>query len=444
MLKFAILLFNTIALMMYQLFFADGITVTQKAPASAKPDTEFTIELTIKKGATSGFAKLQQELPNGFTAVEDKNNGASFTFNNQIVKFIWMSLPNDQEFKVSYKVKVAEGVVGDQTIAGKFSYVTDNTKQTSDINAVTITVSGDGSATASNTTTTTNDNTASNNDATNTNNTTTTDNTTTNNDATNTASNTTTSSGDGSFNCVRNAPATAAGEFIVELSVSKGNLNGFAKLVENLPTGFTATAIESAGATFSFTDQKVRYIWVSLPTQPEFKVSYKVKVKGISGDNLIDGVFSYIENDETKKFTVPTSSISVTEGSGAVASTKTKTKTTDTKTKTEDKYIDLSATKVTAGDGKVNYKVQILALQNPKSPSTVGRILNVSETISTEMGDNFRKYIVGSHGEYKEARDHRELIKSRGVVAPFVTAYNKGRRITVQEALMASNQSWVR
>ncbi len=434
MLKFAILLFNTIALMMYQLFFADGITVTQKAPASAKPDTEFTIELTVKKGSTTGFAKLQQELPNGFTAVEDKNNGASFTFNNQVVKFIWMSLPNDQEFKVSYKVKVAEGVSGDQTIAGTFSYVTDNTKQTADINSVTIAVSGDGSATASNTTNTTstgNDQTTSTtgNDQTTT--------STTGNDQTATTASTNTSSGDGSFNCVRNAPATAAGEFVVELTVTKGNLGGFAKLVETLPTGFTASAIESAGATFSFTDQKVRYIWVSLPTQPEFKISYKVKVKGISGDNLIDGTFSYIENDETKKFTVPTSSISITEGSGTIAKT---TKTT----KTEKIPDNISATKVTAGDGKVNYKVQILALQNPKSASTVGRILNVSETISTEMGDGFRKYTVGAHGEYKEARDARERIKSRGVIAPFVTAYNKGRRITVQEALMASNQSWVR
>lgn len=79
MLKSAILLFNTIALLMYQFFFADEITVTQKVPASAKPETEFTVELTIKKGATTGFAKLQQELPAGFTAVEDQNNGASFT-----------------------------------------------------------------------------------------------------------------------------------------------------------------------------------------------------------------------------------------------------------------------------------------------------------------------------------------------------------------------------
>ena len=106
MLKYTALLFNTIALLIYQFFFADGITITQNVPSSAKAETEFTVELTINKGSTGGFAKLQQDLPEGFTAVQDDNNGASFTFSNQAVKFIWMSLPNDKEFKVKYKVTV--------------------------------------------------------------------------------------------------------------------------------------------------------------------------------------------------------------------------------------------------------------------------------------------------------------------------------------------------
>src|SRR3954470_16666756 len=103
MLKYGALLFNTIALLIYQFFFADGVTITQKVPSSAKAETEFTVELTINKGATTGFAKLQQDLPEGFTAIQDENNGASFTFSNQSVKFIWMSLPGDKEFKIKYK-----------------------------------------------------------------------------------------------------------------------------------------------------------------------------------------------------------------------------------------------------------------------------------------------------------------------------------------------------
>lgn len=450
MLKSAILLLNTLALLMYQLFFADNVTVTQKVPASANPDSEFTVEVTIKKGSTAGFAKLQQELPEGFTAVEDKSNGASFTFSNQSVKFIWMSLPNDSEFKVTYKVKVAEGISGDQSIGGKFSYVTDNTKQQVDIDAATISINGDGGnavATTKSTTTTTpdenTDNTTTENNTTE-NTITENNNTATENNTTTASNNTNTNNGDGSFSCIRNVPDNASSDFVVEITVNKGNLGGFAKLLETLPSGFTATAVESAGGSFSFADQKVRYIWVSLPAQPEFKISYKVKVaKGASGAQTIDGTFSYIENDETRKYTMPTSTVNI-GGGGAVASNNTTKNNTNTNTSSNNDN-SFSATNISAPQAGVVYNVQILALQNRKSTAAVARIYGMSATaINPRMEEGFTKYLVGSYTEYKTARDNRESVKSRGVVSPFVVAYNKGRRITVQEALMATSQKWYR
>ena len=410
MLKFAILLFNTLALLIYQFLFTEGVTVTQIVPSSAKPESEFTVELTIKKGATVGFAKLQQELPAGFTAVEDKNNGASFSFSSQTVKFIWMSLPNDAEFKVTYKVKVAAGISGDQVIAGKFSYVTDNAKQSYDIAPATIAIGEEG-AVASNETQTTEPTTP---------------------------VKTTTSADASPFSCVRTAPSSAAGEFTVELTVKKGNLSGFAKLMETLPYGFTATALESAGASFSFADQKVRYIWVSLPTTPEFKISYKVTVANVTGDQIIDGMFSYIENDQTQKYPVATSTITI-GGEGTVAKVDNTVKENTTVDNT------IKATNIAPPQGNIIYHVQILALHKAKSASTVARLYSLSaSSINPVMEEGFRKYLVGSHNEYKDARDARETFKPKGVIAPFVTAYNKGRRITVQDALMASSQKWYR
>ena len=436
MLKFTIILFNTLALLIYQLLFTDGVTVTQIVPASAKAESEFTVVITVKKGATAGFAKLQEELPAGFTAVEDKNSGASFSFNNQTVKFIWMSLPNDPEFTVSYKVKVAAGTTGDQIIGGKFSYVTDNAKQTSDIDPATITI-GEESGVASTETPTTE--------------TPTTETPTTETPTTETPTTekpTSTSPESSPFTCVRKVPATASDEFTVEITVNKANLSGFAKLMEVLPYGFTATAIESAGASFSFADQKVRYIWVSLPTTPEFKISYKVKVANTSGDQIIDGVFSYIENDETKKFVLQTSTINISAEGGNQQVVTNEEPTKEEPTKEEPTYKSLAADNIPSPKGNVLYHVQILALHKAKSAGVVAGLYDISaSSVNPVMEEGFRKYLVGTYSVYKEARDAREPFRPKAVplnTVPFVTAYNKGKRITVQEALMVSSQKWYR
>ena len=70
--------------------------------------------------------------------------------------------------------------------------------------------------------------------------------------------------------------------------------------------------------------------------------------------------------------------------------------------------------------------------------------LSIGSKVSMELHEGWKKYIVGKYDKYKDARDSREAIRSKGVENPFVTAYNSGKRITVQEALMVSSQQWVR
>jgi len=504
MLKYAALLFNTIALLIYQFFFADGITVKQNIPSSAKPDTEFTVELIINKGTIGGFAKLQQDLPEGFTAIQDDNNGASFTFTNQAVKFIWMSLPSDKEFKIKYKVKVAAGISGDKVIAGKFSYVSDNVKQSIDIAPSTITIGDKASepiATTTTTTTTTTTepvttttepvttatepvttvtepvttattpvNTTTEPVTTTTTTTTTTEPVTTTETTNNSLTSTLVdkSAEPSSITCVRTMPANVTDNFTVEIQVNKGNISGFAKLLETLPAGFTATAGDLQGASFSFdvSTQKVKFVWVSMPSQTEFRISYKVAVaSGTTGTQSIDGVFSYIENDETKKYIIPASTVTI--GSAVATNNTTTNTTTDNTTNTAANNTTTNTTAnntttnntanntttdntmsanntIPSSQGNVNYRVQIMALHKAVDANSLAARYNINSKVNTEMAEGFTKYTVGSHNDYKEARDARESIRDKGVAGPFVTAYNSGKRITVQEALMITNQKWFR
>lgn len=463
MLKITALLFNTFALLIYQLFFTDVVTITQNAPATAKAETEFVVEVTVKKGDIKGFAKLQLDLPVGFTAVEDINNGASFTFVNQSVKFIWMSLPAEKEFKISYKVLVAAGTVGDKTITGKLSYVVDNVKGTAVLEPPSVITVGDGTqpvvaatppatpppappvavppATPPVAATPPPPIAAA---------------------PVSTPSTILDASGaEIVINCFRTTTQSAKspGEFPVEVTIKKDKLDGFAKFIETLPLGYTATVIEAKGAAFSFVEQKAKFVWGTLPTEAEFKISYKVTVApNVSGDQTIEGVFSFINpaTQNTSKFVLQPTSIKTgadEAGQPVLASTPTtpappkaepKPKAEPIVTKAEPKVpTQMSATSVPSPQGKAHYKVQILALRKNKDISVVASLLNVTEQIDPEQHQGLNKYVVGYHTIYKEARDHREQIP-KTVVAPWVVAYNQTRRITVQEALMITSQQWYR
>lgn len=491
-----------LGLLIYQAIFTDGVTITQEAPSSVTAGSEFTVELTINKGNVGGFAKLQQDLPAGFTATVIEAKGASFTFSNQSAKFIWTALPGDPSFKISYKVTVAPDAAGEKILAGKFSFIENNAKKTADITPFTVTV-GNTSPVANNNNTQ-NNNTAANNNtgdntntaANNTNNTTdNTANNTTNtadNSTSNTAANKTTDNSSASnemvisgVNCIRNAPSETDGsDFKVEITVKKGNLAGFAKLQETLPAGFTATAGNSNSASFTFADQKVKLVWVSLPADAEFKVSYNVKVDRSvagSGSKSITGLFSYIENDETRKFSIPASIIDVKDN-GPLANNNNNTQNNNTQNNTaannnnntgndnssannitnkttnptnntnNTTTNNTSNTNTSASTGMnipspqtgVLYRVQLAALQNPKDAAWFNSRFGISGQVYTEMQEGFTKYTTGAFNMYKTARDERETIKGKGVSDAFVTAYNSGRRITVQEALMITSQQWYR
>lgn len=520
MLRNIFLLLNLFILLIYQALVSNTVNITQKSPESVKAGDEFTVEVTISKGSISGFAKFQQELPAGFTASSADAKGGSFSFSDQQVKFIWMSLPADVEFKVSYKVKVADNVSGDFTINGLFSYLENNDKKNADMPAKKIKVISSATAPLANNTppsntnnnsdeeeeddddapvatTSTTNNTSS---TTNTNSTTTTPPIAQNNNTTSNEEDEdedededeeeaplkpamktdndyqTTTIASGSVNCVRTintANLATNREIIVNITINKGSVAGFAKLQETLPVGFTATNIEASQGVFSFVDQKAKFLWMSLPAEATIKVSYKITVApGVTGVYYLNGEFSYVENDETKKSIINRQEINldaapslaqnnnqadmnsnnniqaaINQNSGA--SQQQTTATTSTNAGRQ------AATKVNNGGGNnvtnipatqtgINYRVQIAAGHTPVSPGYFKSTKGINYFVNVEDHEGWKKYTIGGYAQYKEARDQREFVKNTfGVNGPFVTAYNNGVRITVQEALMISNQRWV-
>ncbi|HXU27022.1 MAG TPA: SPOR domain-containing protein, partial [Bacteroidia bacterium] len=252
--------------------------------------------------------------------------------------------------------------------------------------------------------------------------------------------------------------------FEVSVSIKKGAIKGFAKLSEKIPAGYKAEQLSVSGSSFAFENGEAKFIWTSIPAAEDIAISYKLVPDGssIQSPSYIDGSrFSYIEGDQTKKVFLDKQEV-VANGQ-AIASTSTETAAEPVATNTTpavdvnavanepakepvtttEKTEPVATTTASAPkNGNIHYSIQIGAFKNGVDASALGRKFSLAETIKTEMQDGFTKCVLGKFDEYRAARDNRETIKNKGVSDAFVTAYNSGKRITVQEALMVSNQKW--
>jgi cell division septation protein DedD len=447
MIKYLFVTLNSLALFFYSLFLDNGtVTVKGNFPSNIKPGTEVTAELIVNKGSMGGFAKLQIEVPEGVSVKESDSKGATFSFTGGIGKWIWTGVPSDQEFTVKLVLVADASVSGAKTIGAKYSYVENNNKQIVEMAPVEVVFGEAGSAVT--TTQPVNEPATT---------------TPTESAVAKTEPTPMVSAGDepnSLVSVVRTITKGAtANDWMINLKIKKDGIKGFARYSDVLPEGFTTKEVKVSGSSFSVADNKIKFVWVNVPAEPELEISYVLS--GAHKDNInLDGEFSYLESNQSKFFKLQPeklpfqeSSAVATETKTPVAETKTETPVAETKTetpvvetKTETPTTTQPTTETTAKTGgDVSYCVQIGAYTNPAvTSSKLGGMYGISESIRSEMAGGMTKFMVGKFMEYRLARNHRETVKGKGVNGAFVTAYNGPVRITVQEALMISSQKWVR
>ncbi|MGY6560832.1 MAG: hypothetical protein ACXITV_01865 [Luteibaculaceae bacterium] len=90
---------------------------------------------------------------------------------------------------------------------------------------------------------------------------------------------------------------------VVEFTINKSDIQGFAKLELTVPEDITVSAQELSNATYTFKDNIVKLIWINLPTEDEFTISLKFTAgKKATGSKIIDGDFLYVNQNERKKY----------------------------------------------------------------------------------------------------------------------------------------------
>lgn len=485
-----ILLINFVGLLLLDVLLGTDPTVTQNLPASMAAGSETRVTVTIAKGDINGFAKLQLELPVGLSVTAVDTKGASFTFADRKAKFIWMALPSGSSFKITYTLTADANISGLKQITGRLSYIDENERRIYDLPTAEINIgAGTQAATIAQVT-----EVEMNEDDINA------------EDLVSVAGGAPTKGlmvavlgqangivpiqGAGGISGQRIIKPISETELLVEVTINKGDIRGFGKLQETVPQGFTAVESQSDEAIFTAQDRIVKFVWLNLPARNTVKVVYKLRAdQRPDGEYSIDGEFGYLLNDETQKAVLGTSRFFVgpkalellaQDGSGLdtlenpdaalaaqqKAQREADAKAAEAKAKQEAAQLaqqqnerttaatEASAQqtpkttptpRIPAPEKGVSYKVQITAAHREVGSAYFKARHRYSGDFSIERHQGWIKYVTGGATSYQDARDLRNNLVQAGheFPGPFVTAYNNGERITVQEALMLSNQQWV-
>lgn len=479
-----VLLINLVGLLLMDAFFMTDPVITQNVPTTMEPGTEVRVTVNVNKGDLAGFAKLQFDLPKGLSIEAVDTKGASFTFADQKAKFIWMALPSTPTFKVTYLLKADASASGVLRIDGRLSYIENNERKTYDLPTAEVDLgTGSGSPVARVEEVEIEDEDISGEDlvsaaggapakglmvA-----------------VVEQASGIAAIQGAGGVGGTRTITPVSENEMLIEVTVNKGDIRGFGKLQETVPQGFTAVEKNSDEAIFTAQDRVVKFVWLNLPARSTIKVVYKLRAnQRPDGEYSIDGEFGYLLNDETQKAVLGTSRFYV--GPKALELMAQEIEVVEP-IKTEDPQLALRERERKEAEAKasrdaadaraaarasqkmereqaavvqqpvkpapviptpekgVTYKVQITAAHREVGRAYFQARHRYTGDFSIERHQGWIKYVTGVHASYKEARDLRVRLVQAGheFPGPFVTAYNNGERITVQEALMLSNQQWV-
>jgi hypothetical protein len=515
MIKTIFIFFSYLAFLLLGMFSSDTVLVENNTPSALIPGERTLVEVNVRKGDVHGFSKLELILPDGFIASPGDIKGASFTFSGDKAKFVWMDLPEEPVFKVSYYIESEPGVEGAYEIKGLFSYVKENIREDIYVPTRTIMVrqplENPLSLDASD------------------------------------APAVRIEEPIAEMSCERIIERLADNEYLVRLKVNNNRISGFGKILEILPDNCSTNRDNDGGAVITQDNNSIKFVWFEVPVAPSFEVSYRVLCISDGTVPIIRGQLSYTENgtpftvdvtqtqtppdlipaqsnqtaantktnevpamdsaqvgasrvEENSAFETTEQASSVSQVSHEVAQqsvTETKVSTQQANSENNNSGVTKNETVAATGEAQqsqkseenvvlgqsakteksakastknddtevvakvnesaispvktvpsaekgISYKVQILAAHRIVDKSYLKKKFSFEEEYNIEHHNGWVKYTTGNFTQYKDARDARVKITNQSdkLPGPFVTAYNDGERITVQEAILISKQMW--
>ena len=441
--------------------FQNGVTLKVDMPGVIEAGTEITVNVSISKGKLTGYAQYRQDLPLGLTAMAINSADANFSFQDQQVRLTWFRVPDVDEIVFSYRIVAHERLTGKIDLNPRFSYIANNEKKSVEHQPLMLAINPSPNL-----------NPAMRVDV---------------HDFAKIAGIESLGARGGRTVALRQRPAWMEEDkiFLVTLLINRDEVQKFAKIEETIPKGYIAASIDAKGGIFTYSNQMAKFIWMDLPAEPFFTVSYKlIPEDGVTPNPAsmnLTGLFSYMINERTYSSEIIERTemlaglnsarlndilsgipLQATEQTLVAATTPQQTTTPQQPPATAPVAPEKPAPAPSTSPGRavatssdandmlkpetgVYYRVQIAAGHKLVNTQRYFRSYRLEYSVMKEVHDGWYKYSVGSFAEYKDARDYRvHLSNATKINDAFVAAYNNGNRITVQDALMALNQKWVK
>ena len=364
-----------------------GIVSEHNIPEELPINETVSVNWAVHKGDLEGFAKLTFDFPDHLSVSMRNANGATFSFENQQAKLIWMDMPKSGTLATGLDLMALPGFVGG-TINATFSFVRSGQRVDLPLDGAVVR-----------------------------------------------ADRATLAMGHAFYQGMRTLQRLDDNRQQVEIQVTSEPTEGFLKIEEQLPIDCSVEVLESEGATTSQLDRALKFVWFEAPKEPNFKLSYVLTCKDPKIFNFSwSGEVAYVSNDRpmVKKIMTTTGGSAITQTSESPPEPNT--------TPIRDATPVIPKSDVAEA---IRYRVQIMAAHRYVDENWVRNRFDFEAGVAIDELNDWFKYTTGEEEDYVKARNLRQSLSSRfAFPGPFVTAYLRGERITVQEALALSSQQW--
>ena len=80
----------------------------------------------VYKESAQKFAKIEEVVPQGYTALRIDSKEGIFIYKDGRAKIMWMNLPSNAYFMVSYRLVPNKAGIEAPVLKGQFSYMSDD------------------------------------------------------------------------------------------------------------------------------------------------------------------------------------------------------------------------------------------------------------------------------------------------------------------------------